>query len=541
MVASKTQVVPVPARRTFSPWWAVAGGVVLVAVGIPAARFYSVSPWFAPQLVISQETTVITRPLTPQGLPDYAECLHCLTSQGVTPENNAAVPLVELLGPKILSAPEYRRLGMKPPPEGTPLFLSLPERFEKELAAMTSQQEIQLYLIQLSRAAWPPEEEPEIARLLEENAPALALVRRASLRERFFLPYVPPRDKYWHLDNPTSRMCFSLIAKDLVVRSTLYSGQRRVEDAWEDVLTLQRLGRLAAQGYFANSQEDASALHEMAFRAVKVLLENCRLDGPTTEKFLGQWRALPPGVSAARTANRPLRFALLRVLQKASRGDHDELHMWFLFGDVPAPLQPESPDYATLDYNYACKRANHYVDQFVKLLRHEKDVAALLRRCDRYQRELLRSPGSLEQAMAWLNRAARTEWVVRPAAFVVLKWSLWDKCRELYTRQRFLLAETALALAVYQARHGEYPQQLQALVPELLPRVPPDLFTGGPLAYRRTKRGYVLWSRGLKQKEFFSRRWIREMLESDEHFPPVHFSDLFICVPLQPGFVPPAP
>ncbi len=536
MAASKTQTVPVPARRRFSPWWAVAGGAILVVVGIPAARFYSVSPWFAPQLVISEETTVITRPLTPQGLPDYAEYLHRLTSQGVTSENNAAVPLVELLGPKILRAPEYRRLGMKPPPEGTPLFLFLPERFGKELAAMMSQQEIQRYLIQLSRAAWPPEEEPEIARLLEENAAALALVRRASLRERFFLPYVPWRDKYWNLDNPPAGMCFSLIATDLVVRSTLYSGQHRVEDAWEDALTLQRLGRLAAQGYFANSQEDASALHEMAFRAIKVLLENCQLDGPTAEKFLDQWRALPPGVSAARTANRPLRFALLRVLQKASRGDHDELHMWFVTGQVPVPLEPESPDYATLDYNYACKRANHYVDQFVKLLGQEKDVAALLRRCDRYQQELLRPPDKLEQAIAWLNRAARTEWVVRPAAFVVLKWSLWDKCQELYTRQRFLLAETALALAVYQARHGEYPERLQALVPELLPRVPPDLFTGGPLAYRRTSRGYVLWSRGLEQEEFLSRQWIREMLESDEYFPPVHFSKLTISLALQrPG------
>ncbi len=68
---------------------------------------------------------------------------------------------------------------------------------------------------------------------------------------------------------------------------------------------------------------------------------------------------------------------------------------------------------------------------------------------------------------------------------------------ELRAHQEHQLIETALALAVYRARHGHYPEKLDALVPELLPQVPPDLFAPGTtLIYRREGDGYVLYSVG---------------------------------------------
>ena len=41
----------------------------------------------------------------------------------------------------------------------------------------------------------------------------------------------------------------------------------------------------------------------------------------------------------------------------------------------------------------------------------------------------------------------------------------------------------AIALQLYRRRHGEWPAELDALVPLLLPRVPPDRFDGGPIKY----------------------------------------------------------
>lgn len=62
--------------------------------------------------------------------------------------------------------------------------------------------------------------------------------------------------------------------------------------------------------------------------------------------------------------------------------------------------------------------------------------------------------------------------------------------------QRRDAALTAIALELYRRRHGEYPAQLDALVPNFLPTLPVDRFDGRPLRYRLTKDGPLLYSIG---------------------------------------------
>lgn len=58
------------------------------------------------------------------------------------------------------------------------------------------------------------------------------------------------------------------------------------------------------------------------------------------------------------------------------------------------------------------------------------------------------------------------------------------------------LAQTAFALALYRAEHGQYPERLEELVPQYAAAVPRDRFIGGPLHYRRVGPGYLLYSVG---------------------------------------------
>lgn len=59
------------------------------------------------------------------------------------------------------------------------------------------------------------------------------------------------------------------------------------------------------------------------------------------------------------------------------------------------------------------------------------------------------------------------------------------------------LTTTAIALARYRLRHGNYPPDLNALVPDLLPAAPRDPADGAPLRYRRAgENGYLLYSVG---------------------------------------------
>jgi hypothetical protein len=66
---------------------------------------------------------------------------------------------------------------------------------------------------------------------------------------------------------------------------------------------------------------------------------------------------------------------------------------------------------------------------------------------------------------------------------------LSSKCRENST---IAATQAVLALQCYKADHGEYPAQLDALVPRYLPALPLDDFDGLPLRYLRDKK--ILYS-----------------------------------------------
>jgi hypothetical protein len=59
-----------------------------------------------------------------------------------------------------------------------------------------------------------------------------------------------------------------------------------------------------------------------------------------------------------------------------------------------------------------------------------------------------------------------------------------------------LLARTALALTAFKAKTGAYPDKLDALVPDFLPRVPLDPFSGRSLRLKRDGAGLVIYSVG---------------------------------------------
>ena len=62
-------------------------------------------------------------------------------------------------------------------------------------------------------------------------------------------------------------------------------------------------------------------------------------------------------------------------------------------------------------------------------------------------------------------------------------------------------ARVGLACRVFKSRTGEYPEDLAALVPALLPQVPVDPFTGKPLVYRREGKGFIVYSLGSNLKD----------------------------------------
>jgi hypothetical protein len=63
------------------------------------------------------------------------------------------------------------------------------------------------------------------------------------------------------------------------------------------------------------------------------------------------------------------------------------------------------------------------------------------------------------------------------------------------------LGRLALALETYRARKGGYPDRLDDLVPDTLPRIPIDPFDGQPLRWKRNGQDLVLYSIGRNLKD----------------------------------------
>jgi hypothetical protein len=64
------------------------------------------------------------------------------------------------------------------------------------------------------------------------------------------------------------------------------------------------------------------------------------------------------------------------------------------------------------------------------------------------------------------------------------------------------MARTACALERYRLAHGEYPESLDALLPQFISKLPHDIIGGQPLHYRRTSDGqFVLYSVGWNEKD----------------------------------------
>jgi hypothetical protein len=93
-------------------------------------------------------------------------------------------------------------------------------------------------------------------------------------------------------------------------------------------------------------------------------------------------------------------------------------------------------------------------------------------------------------AASWLHRVQKLPMVLLMPAL----GKIGRRC-ELTIAERDT-ALTVIALHAHRLRHGSWPTRLEDLVPEHLPLVPRDRFTGGPLRYRVTDGAPLVYSVG---------------------------------------------
>ena len=133
------------------------------------------------------DTTRIVSPALSDGRIDYLTAIEDHFGAGVTPQNNAAVPILQAFGTRRTPAPATTRWNHQPPlqlehlPEKGDYYIPYDE-FAKQHGFPDEEDPTE------GRIAFPPKVGPQTHQWIEANAKPMELLAQASKRSRYFFP-----------------------------------------------------------------------------------------------------------------------------------------------------------------------------------------------------------------------------------------------------------------------------------------------------------------------------------------------------------------
>jgi hypothetical protein len=478
------------------------------------------------KFTISKETTYVTGPLDKDGYIDYSAALNERLSQGVTPENNANVLLWKAIGPHprgVTMPPEFfKMLGMEAPPEKGEYFIELDEYLKQafNIDPAAKREEFNNRLEAAIERPWLPKDDPQFAAWLQVNEKPLAIVAAATMRRRYFFPAVSPKSRRLLSGLPGTlhegaSICMGL-GNALAARAMLRIGQGAHADAWQDLLTCHRLGRLIASGgtiivNFVGLGIDARACNgDLAF------LDKARPDAKRLQLCLRDLRGLAPFPDPAEIMDFAERLTMLDSVMLVDRYG---FHYVKVLGGINSSSK-NAREFANdilneffwraVDWDPAMRDMNRWYDRVVASMRDNNPNSrreSLEEICNaemgRMRAEIATDGTETGKAVkrnpasAALRGKALGELLLcllAPAATKVE--SATDRLR-----QRNDNVIIACALAWYQRENGHYPKDLAALSPKYLPQVSLDICSGKPLIYQTTTDGYLLYSVGVNGED----------------------------------------
>ncbi|MCY2923903.1 MAG: hypothetical protein NT031_00420 [Planctomycetota bacterium] len=378
------------------------------------------------------------------------------------------------------------------------------------------------------RNPWAASADPRAGEWVAKNAPAMDAMVRASHRPRFFLPR-QPRDKST-LEDLGSRLGVTVLSpmlhasRSLLVRAALAGRAGRMKEAWADVLAVHRLGRLVAEQPDVITMMTGGAIEMSAAQFTWKLVANTPLSAEQARAMQGDLAALPPMSPGARHIDWGERIFDLGITLETIQNPREE--PWRPHTQKLGPnskFQPRPEAAAWLDFLMAMLRSPRVRksvdwDQVLRLTNANFDELVALLKLPTYADRVIAFDGLTKRADARIAaaREAQARAASRPADIgdpapgtIVGIFESFSSFMDL-GRDVLLLAGSApdrvamerrmsmtvLALAAYRGDKGGYPVELAALVGKYLEAMPVDFYDGRALRYRRTEKGYVLYSIG---------------------------------------------
>ncbi len=456
------------------------------------------------KLEVSPETTFVTGPFNPDGTVDYVAAFNAHCAKGVTLENNAAPLLLRVLGRALIGTGEFARGEVFTSEERIlgPLRVS-PDELDGNGTFVPWWQwgdESFPNLADVLADLRVGREHPEIQAWLSHNAPALELVTQASLRPKYYLPIVsdsvPPTFNDVRME---LLQVLQGVGMTLQTRSELRARQGDLKGAWQDVLTIHRLGRLIAQkplvlhqlvaigldGLAADTGIQLATRYDMPTDLGKRLTADLKSLGPAGSNQIGHW-----GES----------FMMLDIAMQFYRGV--ETSSGQRFNALAKVLRRSA------NINVITRRINWWNNRVTQAMQ-KSSLKQRVDAQDAIDMEIESRPSGWDiagmvtlWAGGWPCRGELSRQMVDKALVPMLLPNL-SKAELLLAGcdMRREIELLAVALARYHVETGRWPVKLTDLVPRFLNNVPQDVFTDKPLSYVPRDDGYLLYSVGMNFRD----------------------------------------
>jgi hypothetical protein len=507
-------------------WWRdprwIIGCLVVVTVGTLLWGLFGPEP----PIIVSRETTYITEPLRPDGMPDYRAYVLDRMYPRVPPEENAAVAVLHATWPMQFKPTQLaalcKALGISDtPPESPPLISAnddqeLLDELNKLIdqgpskggTAALPHSPAASVIGRAERIPWRREECPPLAAWVARQAPAIDRLVEAAGRPRYQLPppalLVARQDDWLIILGLSSSWTYRAMWSALLERAMLSLGEGRMSSAWRDIHAVHRLGRLVAPAGSRRSHLElfnALFASERATAATLVLLDSPQLSVEQAASIRFDFDALPPHIDATSCLEWGRLEALDTIVAVAGM-TRSERAATMASGGAPTWCARTS-----IDMNIVLQEANALHDAIAtaaslpglsgrRLAIEEIERGFAARRAP---------PTGWENVALILrlvtNRADRSIHFSERVLGITTSslCSVVDAATRATARASLL--RVAVALVEYRVRGvgGDghpYPVTLDELVPDLLAAVPIDPFSKKPFVYERRGDGYLLYSIG---------------------------------------------
>jgi RNA polymerase sigma factor (sigma-70 family) len=471
------------------------------------------------KFTLGKETTYLTEPLDHEGFVDYETGLNEKLSKEITPENNANVFLWQALRPEPKRTPMppefFHWLKVPAPPERGEYFVDLAPYANEALNPGESMDELRKQRSWAAQRPWVEKDYPLIARWLKINAKPLARVIEATQRRDYYNPLVSRKsgDEGWYgligALLPGVVKCSREVAPALAAQAMLHAGEGRFEDAWQELLACQRLGRLIGRGADHDEFLLGVSIEQVATDAALALLNRAGPTGPQVRAWLRDLQSLPPIASVADKVDLGVRMTFLNTVMLTRRSPIKTLRLIEILQGPPrqqpgiADPEPQPALVAALDWDALLRTGNVWYDRAAAALR-VRDRAAREKAFGQIEAELralkkdAESPAAVIEA---LRRAGNLDEVSKQLGAVLIDYFVRDIRRMMRAADQAEQVRRnlglAFALAVYHCDHGRYAEKLDALAPKYLEEVPGDLFSGKSVIYCPSENEYLLYSVGV--------------------------------------------